>query len=301
MSWREVPRSLFLRVREHLIFRWAACDGSNDAFEQEIKGQLSPVLKRELCYHIYGRTLKAAPFLSWMHEAALKDLANVVESVFMSKGDFVFRIGEVNEQVHIMLQGTCRLSLNESLFQDSTKETEEENARGMQFFRVAMQAQTAKKLNKARQAFSRTKFLKSASAVLRKKEAQETWAARFIQRLWREGRNRHATRTANKRRLPGEGVDRTQSHGMALQSTAVSAPCFLGEVCLWQPFEEWSQKAPKYRYSARCESRMELVLIRRQLVQEIVTKYQPWQGDRLRYFQQCVRKEMRRAACPCAP
>jgi len=280
MSWREVPRSLFLRVREHLLFRWAACDG-NDAFEQEIKSQLSPVLKKELCYHIYGRVLRSAPFLSWMHEAALKDLANVVETIYMSKGDYIFRLGQVNEQVYLMLQGTVRLSLNESLFEDPLQDTKEEasllkSAALSRFLNVARQVRVARRTGKV---FA-SSVLKHAATSLRKLEAQESWAARFIQNHWRKKKKLEG----NHHFPPADGE---------LASTTLSAPSYLGEACLWAPYEEWTTNPPKFKYSARCESRVELVYISRDMIGEVIERYKPWQLDRLQYFQKCVMTEMK--------
>jgi len=116
MRWRAVPRVLFTSVREHLLFLWETND-CFDEYEEQIKEQLSPVLKKELCFHIYGRILNAAPFLAWMRgcEISQKDLAQVVVSMFLSQGDYLFHVGQPNEHIYVFLKGTIYISQNEKL------------------------------------------------------------------------------------------------------------------------------------------------------------------------------------------
>merc|ERR1719247_3906377 len=133
MRWRAVPRTLFMSVREHLIFLWET--NEFDEYEGFIKEQLPPTLKKELSYHIYGRILRRAPFFSWMRgcEVVLKDLAQHVSSLFLSKGDYLFHVGMPNEHIYVLLKGTLYISQNEKLddvatdpLLDPTKKKEEE-------------------------------------------------------------------------------------------------------------------------------------------------------------------------------
>ncbi|CAK0867968.1 unnamed protein product [Prorocentrum cordatum] len=73
MRWRNVPKKLAMPLRTHLMWLWEAKAGF-DTYEEEIKRMLSPVLKQELSYHIYGHMLRSAPFLQWlrMYEPCLK-------------------------------------------------------------------------------------------------------------------------------------------------------------------------------------------------------------------------------------
>lgn len=114
MHWRAVPRSLWMSIRQHLIFLWDTNE-DYDAYEDEIKGLLPPVLKTELCYHVYGRILHSAPFLMWMKHTTIciKQLASMAQSLFLSKGDYIFRMGQENEQIYMLLAGMVRLSRNE--------------------------------------------------------------------------------------------------------------------------------------------------------------------------------------------
>lgn len=115
MRWRAVPRTLFMSVREHLIFLWET--NEFDEYEGFIKEQLPPTLKKELSYHIYGRILRRAPFFSWMRgcEVVLKDLAQHVSSLFLSKGDYLFHVGMPNEHIYVLLKGTLYISQNDRL------------------------------------------------------------------------------------------------------------------------------------------------------------------------------------------
>ena len=57
MRWRCVPDHLFLSIRQHLTLIWEANEDL-DEYEGQIKEQLSPVLRVQLSYHIYGRILR---------------------------------------------------------------------------------------------------------------------------------------------------------------------------------------------------------------------------------------------------
>jgi len=116
MRWRAVPKDLFMAVREHLLFLWETNEGYGE-FESLIKEQLPPTLKRDLCYHIFGRILRSAPFLAWMRgcEVCMKELSLLVESMFLSKGDHLFRVGEANVHIYVFIKGTVQISQNEKL------------------------------------------------------------------------------------------------------------------------------------------------------------------------------------------
>jgi len=141
MRWRAVPRKLFLSVREHLLFLWET-NVSFDEYEGAIKEQLSPVLKKELSYHIYGRILRAAPFLAWMRgcEICLKELAQVVQSMFLAKGDYLFHVGQPNEHIYVFLKGTMYISQNEKLNiapeNKKHKDKDDQHANGMTDFTI---------------------------------------------------------------------------------------------------------------------------------------------------------------------
>lgn len=116
MRWRAVPKNLFMEIREHLLFLWEKNE-FDEAYEDELKEQLSPALKKELCYHIFGPMLRHAPFLGWLKgcEVCVKELATKVVTIFLVKGDNLFRVGELNENIYMLLRGTLYLSKNEKL------------------------------------------------------------------------------------------------------------------------------------------------------------------------------------------
>merc|ERR1719469_1607360 len=67
-----------------------------DAYEEDVQLQLTPVLRRELAYHIYGRMLRSLPFLGWIRDmdACLKELAMDIRTKVYTKGDVLFRRGQ---------------------------------------------------------------------------------------------------------------------------------------------------------------------------------------------------------------
>lgn len=72
-------------------------------------------------------------------------------------------------------------------------------------------------------------------------------------------------------------------------SKTVEAPAYFGESCLWIPLDDWDiVPPPMYMYSARCECRGELIVIDRQDIQELISKFGPWLAERFEYFREAV-------------
>merc|ERR1719305_2022434 len=125
MTWRDVPRRLRRDIRAHCIYLWETNEG-NDAYEDELKEILPPVLKRELCDHIYGGVIRNAPFLAWMADfpPVIKHLASAIENSFWEKGDFLFRYDELNTNMILLLTGRVKLTRNEMIEYDQVTESE---------------------------------------------------------------------------------------------------------------------------------------------------------------------------------
>jgi len=118
MRWRGVPWKLAASVRQYLVFLWDTNEG-NDAYEEDLKQQLPPVLKTELCYHVYGSVLYSAPFFKWMTDFAIcvKSLASVVQTIFLERGDYLFRMGDQNTVIYVLINGRVWLTRNDNLFE----------------------------------------------------------------------------------------------------------------------------------------------------------------------------------------
>merc|ERR1719428_767123 len=116
MKWRIVPKELRASIRKHCVFLWEKNEG-NDAYEDTLKDFLPPVLRLELCYHIYGGVIQNAPFLAWMSDfpTVVKYLSNVIENTFWSRGDFIFRYDTLNHSIQLLLSGQVHLSRNERI------------------------------------------------------------------------------------------------------------------------------------------------------------------------------------------
>merc|ERR1712224_455938 len=121
MSWRHVPPRLYTSVRHYLQYHWETSRGY-EQYETELKDELTPMLRRELCFHLYGKTLRDLPFLAWMWgtELVLKDLAVMVDNIFLMKGDNVIHSGMANTKMYVLKSGRVRLSLNKRLHMDAT-------------------------------------------------------------------------------------------------------------------------------------------------------------------------------------
>lgn len=348
MRWRAVPRDLFLTVRQHLLFLWDANEGY-EPYEADLKNQLPPVLKTELCFHIYGRILQNAPFLMWMQDygVCLKELSTMVQSIFLSRGDLLFRVGHPNEQIYILLSGSVWLTRNDSLSNEDKRDSAESAPRqlgsfsqtsstgdlegftiprnkeagiidvGMMLWKgtktskhvmpnnrllgkmrdqAQLEAMTAelKRLGRRRRQPGerpmQSQILQEASLKLRLHDVRARRAAALIQSRWRK---KHALRAS----LRSCDSPTRKPSLRTMQSKTVHAPAYFGEACLWAPLDTWGQaEPPLYLYTARCESRGELVYISRSVIQDIIERFSPWLPERFELFREAVLDAMTKLA-----
>lgn len=345
MRWRAVPKDLFMSVREHLLFLWDTDEGYGE-FEGLIKEQLPPTLKRELCHHIFGRILRSAPFLAWMRgcEVCMKELSQGVECLFLSKGDHLFRVGQPNEHIYVLLKGTLHISQNEKLsltpgvpqaedpmlagtsgfsiprnkeanivdvfkmmfhglqqkrqilqnLRHKTAETKKEVMLGKLSVTFGKRGEDSDSEAEIKESESKGKtgdlleshvdssLLNSAFIRLHKRDIRERRSAAYIQRRWRR-----------KHPPDAEQFRCHQKRLSAAKTKYVHAPAYLGESCLWTPYEDWdSAPAARYPYSACCETRCEFAYLPRSAVKDIIERFSPWLGDRFEFFRQAVVKNM---------
>lgn len=283
MYWRAVPSDLFQAVRRHLLYLWET-NSDYDAYEEEVKDKLPPVLRQELCYHIYGNILQTVPFFAWTrgYDSVLKEIALCVQQKIWSRGDRLFRVGEPSDQIFVLIYGKVRVSMNESLyaldnFEDpSIKPFERESSPHVTG--DALPATPASKQVFVKSLLARTDWISSAPlqqawVKLQTKDLRRRWAARLIQGKWK------VTTQA--------GWSGSSSKSTHFQTTLVVAPAYFGESCLWQPYEDWLTKEPPvHRYSARCESRCELLCISRREIKTIIERFSPWLPERFQFFQE---------------
>jgi hypothetical protein len=134
-------------------------------------------------------------------------------------------------------------------------------------------------MNQAEMSMRRNDFVRKRAAVLVQRRFREKLRAR---------RARKAAEGVKSEASPASNKDLQQRLCRMLSKT-VEAPAYFGESCLWVPFEEWSTAAPPmYMYSARCESRGELIQISRSAVRELILKFSPWLAERFEYYRVAV-------------
>lgn len=315
MHWRNVPASIYYAVRRHMHQSWRANRGF-ESYELEVMEQLPPVLRKELCFHIYGRTLRAAPFLGfvWEHEACLRELSSLVTPRVLLKGDCLFRLGQRNTTVFILITGEMWLSLNESLdlLKHSNDElapptpyeledlkttdnllhvprsTDHEHPQDHMKHRSAIVIDRLKKwsrvLMRRRKRTDRNVYghkgafgagvLLEAVAKLEDHDIRVRHAVRLVQRHWR------------KRCHDGPRFTRPPAQ---VQSTVVRAPSYFGESCLWAPFSTWGEaEVPRHAYNARCECYCEFVCVERSDIQTMIERFSPWLDERFEMFREAV-------------
>mmetsp|Transcript_51933 Transcript_51933/g.121570 ORF Transcript_51933/g.121570 Transcript_51933/m.121570 type:complete len:958 (-) Transcript_51933:139-3012(-) len=319
MQWRGIPRCLTAQIRHYLVFLWDTNE-DYEVYEEQIKKQLPPLLRMELCYHIYGAVLTHAPFLAWMKDygECIKELALKVKSLFLTKGDILFRRGEVNEDIYIVLEGKLHLSTtnvfgknskdgsganlkiprnqNQSYLQDVLRAAEQIKAmRKAMMMKSPHEGSEVKK--EARVGFAmhsvlegenfKSEVMTAAAMELDRQDAKELKAVQLVQRRWREKR---------RIRLGGRPIplhkQRSQQN-MPVGGRTIEAPTYLGESCLWVPP---NGAFPRHKYSARCETRGEFVHMHQHTVLDVVSLFSPWLPERFDRFVEAVRHHMQEFA-----
>ncbi|CAE7221994.1 Kcnh5 [Symbiodinium natans] len=315
MTWRNIPPHLYKAIRRHLLHLWETNKGY-DSYEDQLQFQLTPVLRRELRFHIFGRVLRNAPFLAFLRdfEVCLKQLATKVSIRMLSRGDNVVRIGEANDQIFILVQGKVRLSLNESLWTNPASEElmdeiwstyapkkrrahDSSTAFFLEGLHTAMMHQKRQKaleaaVNQSSYAsafqnvdathtlFATKTFIRAEEQLL-VQDCRQRRAARFIQTRWRQKLK------ARRARLTSQPI---------VCSMSIEAPAYFGESCLWDAVEKWDDEPPQCMYSVRCEMRSEVMCLLRADIGALIKEFSPWMGERFEVFREEVVQNLAEAA-----
>lgn len=276
LTYRSVPDRLWQRLRSHLLLVWEA-NGDLEAFEQELKKSLTPVLRRELCHHVYGKLLCQAPFLGWMHgvETCVMELATRVSGAFLSSGDCLFRLDSPNTIVHIIMTGSVRTTRNEHVTFSYKHMSDLGHFEVPRRVKHKVQAPPPSNRRGVFEKYGEDSF-HTASAALLLQDLSLHRASRSVQKAWR------------KRRLRQIGA---HHHHL---DTLVDAPAYFGESCLLMPLAEWDSKPPLFSYTAYCVAPCECVLVPRAEVKQVIEIFSPWLCDRFEVF----RKVALTAAAP---
>merc|ERR1711916_27191 len=93
------------------VVHWESND-CLDEYEEQIMNNLPPLLRKELCFHIYGGFLRQTPFLAWMkgYEVCLEELGSLIQSKVFCPGDWLFRVGEKHDAVVVLISGKVCIS-----------------------------------------------------------------------------------------------------------------------------------------------------------------------------------------------
>jgi len=326
MQWRLVPRDLALAIRQHLLFLWET-NRDYDSYEKDLKKHLPPVLRTSLCHHVYSRVLVSLPFLAWMqdYDACLKALSSKVRSTFVEYGDEIFRVGQTNVTVHVLVTGTVWVTRNSKLSKGPMAQVQ--NSTSLVGSQKSLLPR--RDLSRRKSGMSRPKILfrdKSkgtspkakanpddvfnndtrapyfhARLFLENLNNREDHAARLVQQRWRRHRKDTERVSASWHEgclsppntledgLLGQDGTNWSACLTRMQSKLVEAPAYFGESCLWVPMEQWDTALPdKYAYTAKCESRGEIVSIPRDAVREVITEFEHVLPRRFEFFRQEV-------------
>lgn len=230
----------------------------------------------------------------------------------------MFRVGEKNDQVHIIQSGSVWLSLNQNLFGAPATSTNAKHTssflppmvqtppspggkrpakRSLSVMMRGVDAQLkrdgAEKFATAIEAAMSIDdtLMTDAGRRLRLRDVAMRRSARLIQRAWRQRRAERNKLKAGDQR-PSTGKPRGKFGVNWMRSHLVHAPAYFGEACLWVPLDQWDTIAPAYKYAARCESLVEQIVIPRSSLQIVVDHFSPWLGDRFEFFREAVSESM---------
>jgi len=321
LSWRHVPKQLGASMRQHLMYVWNAT-GGNDEVEALVKKDLSPMLRLELMYHIHGQALDSVPFLAWMrgYSVVVKEMAGIVDSINLSRGDFLFHSGEHNETVYLLRMGNVWISQNRSVFAGDHLTKSRQKAAKAKALAQIHEARMAHMVlsntvrvwqsKEQRQHAARplpgdpfhSPILHEAGLKIQREDLKLASAARVLQRSWRRKR---AARAELHGASPGPtpivfgslfgdgrarpGLSRKQTlTGQTMPSGEVPGPAYFGESCLWVDRRDWALPGPRYQYSASCRTRAEVLSISRSAIGEVIDKFSPWLGERFEIFRAAV-------------
>lgn len=274
MSWRAMPVQLYINVRSHLLHLWET-NRDYDAYEEDIKDKLPPLLRQELCFHIYGNLLRSNLVFAWArdYEAVLMELAINCQQTVFGRGDRLFRVGEASESLLFLTVGSVRITRNERLSSTETWEEDGQSEAPDGSPRTGSTS-TPRVQPMPGSDWPSAPNLKVAAGALRIQDLRIKWAARLIQRRWK-----------GKRLIMGGPLKPSKPSN---ETRTVKAPSYFGETCIWEPVSQWDRRTVKHTYTALCIVRCEVVRVQRASVKEIIERFSPWLGERFDLFRQTV-------------
>eukprot|EP00929_Paragymnodinium_shiwhaense_P007395 TRINITY_DN111296_c0_g1_i1.p1 TRINITY_DN111296_c0_g1~~TRINITY_DN111296_c0_g1_i1.p1 ORF type:complete len:947 (-),score=98.98 TRINITY_DN111296_c0_g1_i1:133-2973(-) len=326
MLWRDLPRELRLSIRHFLVHHWKTHQG-HDLVEEEVKMQLPPKLRNELCFSIHGAVLSAAPFLSWMadYSDCIKELASKVASSVFGPDDLLFRAGQINRLgVYVLTSGTVRLTLSERIQHrcDDGASGDGEAFFTPRFSDAVLKARTSLRVGKRIMTWaagigtqtdsptssrtresSKSAILEEATLCLKVADFRHRIAARILQRYWKAYRQRTMSCTFGAEESSRRNVEtgrtthkesRRRKMGCdfaSVHGSEFAAPTYFGESCLWAPLETWQDELADpvlHAYSCQFTTRSEVITISRMAILQTIERFSPWLPNRFRIYQKAV-------------
>lgn len=312
MDWRIVPRELRASIRKYCVFLWQTHEG-NDAYEDELKAMLPPALRRELCNHIYGGVLRAAPFLYWMADSpeVVKQLSSTIENSFWEQGDYLFHYNTPQDTMQLLLTGKVRLTKNESIgFENHSSEMEDSSfyVPNKNVKHPRLQAGPA---DDATKPIFRCATFSQAQLALREHLSNQAKAASSLQGKWM-GRQKSRASVASQggglaslaespqaSAVGSSGIQKwntmssdnstasvgTKGDVSAMRSYCITSPAFFGESALWHvSLLDPDAETKTYGYSCQCEKLCETLEITQQHIRDILDRFSPWLRGRFERF-----------------
>jgi hypothetical protein len=106
MRSRELPPALQIRIRDYNAYAWEKRLGYD---ETTILSGLPPGLRREVMVHLKKDVIEKVPFFRGADADLIADLAQELKPLVSTPGEFLFRAGELGEEMYFISRGTVEI------------------------------------------------------------------------------------------------------------------------------------------------------------------------------------------------
>jgi len=293
MRWRNVTGELKHSIIDHMKHIWEE-NHSHLEYEEQLCKDLSPSLRTNLMWSVFGPVLVQAPFLCWMNQTALREICFFASTRIMESGDVVFSVGEIIDVLFCVTNGKVRLfrSKSTSTVRDGAIDAADleltharvvagipvEDHADTRHFQVRRVKRHVSRLQRLLMGNYTTEWLYQVSAEDCKRQ-QATQATQL-----KAGRDyfdtlHQASREAQRREMElqmrGSPVAAASCapRGGQVESRILEAPGFFGESVLWNAGLDRTVYGCEVAQNCICVTRSEFVTVERRRLADVAARY----------------------------
>mmetsp|Transcript_74674 Transcript_74674/g.199198 ORF Transcript_74674/g.199198 Transcript_74674/m.199198 type:complete len:548 (-) Transcript_74674:139-1782(-) len=290
MRWRNVTGDLKHSIIDHMKHIWEE-NRSHLQYESELCRDLSPNLRTNLMWSVFGPVLAQAPFLCWMNQTALRELCFFASTRIMESGDVVFSVGEIVDTLFCVTLGRIKtfrprwaremtgvdrddMELNRC-FNVGYSSSKDDRQLTSQQFRVSRMKRDSTRIQLS--GFNKWfdwLYLVSADGYRgAAKEESDTMldhGKQYFKQLWAQSREVQRDFDFWK---SGPNFSPTACKSQTIDAQILDAPGFLGESVLWNIGLDRSPGGGQAQHSCICLTRSEFVTVERKRVADVAARY----------------------------